>query len=273
MRSAANPSVAGASKPILTILPVCCARSASGSSRHVPATSVANVRRSIPESPVDERKPGHRTPAARAARDCGRAVSDPAAAAGRHRAVWQTGPCPRCFEPMTEVPVFRFDNSFARELPRFYVPLRPAVVPAPRLLFFNESLAEELGLDLGVARRRRQGRDLRRQHVARRRRAARPGLRGPPVRRILAAARRRPRAAARRGDRPARQSSRHRVQGLGPHAVLARRRRQGRRRADAARGADRRSHARARHPDDARARRRRDRRAGVSRDRCCPARC
>jgi uncharacterized protein YdiU (UPF0061 family) len=52
------------------------------------------------------------------------------------------------FEPMTGVAGFRFDNSFARELQRFYVPLRPAVVPAPRLLFLNEPLAEELGLDL-----------------------------------------------------------------------------------------------------------------------------
>ena len=43
---------------------------------------------------------------------------------------------------------FPFDNSFARELQGFYVPRRPAVVPAPRLLFLNDSLAEELGLDL-----------------------------------------------------------------------------------------------------------------------------
>jgi uncharacterized protein YdiU (UPF0061 family) len=52
------------------------------------------------------------------------------------------------FEPMAGAPAFRFDNSFARELQRFYVPLRPALVPAPRLLFLNEPLAEELGLDL-----------------------------------------------------------------------------------------------------------------------------
>ena len=43
---------------------------------------------------------------------------------------------------------FRFDNSFARELQGFYVPQRPAVVREPRLLFLNDSLAEELGLDL-----------------------------------------------------------------------------------------------------------------------------
>lgn len=42
---------------------------------------------------------------------------------------------------------FRFDNSYARELPGFYVPWQPSPVPAPQLLFFNEGLAEELGLD------------------------------------------------------------------------------------------------------------------------------
>ena len=52
------------------------------------------------------------------------------------------------FEPLTGVRAFRFDNSFARELKRFYVPLRPAAVSAPRLLFLNEALAEELALDL-----------------------------------------------------------------------------------------------------------------------------
>jgi len=44
--------------------------------------------------------------------------------------------------------VFPFDNSFARELEGFYIRLEPSVVPAPRLLFLNEALAEELGLDL-----------------------------------------------------------------------------------------------------------------------------
>ncbi|MGE5668344.1 MAG: protein adenylyltransferase SelO [Betaproteobacteria bacterium] len=51
-------------------------------------------------------------------------------------------------ETMAAVAPFRFDNSFARELKGFYVPQRSAVVRAPRLLFLNESLAEELGLDL-----------------------------------------------------------------------------------------------------------------------------
>ena len=43
---------------------------------------------------------------------------------------------------------FRFDNSYARELGGFYVAQRPDVVPEPRLLFFNDALAEDLGLDL-----------------------------------------------------------------------------------------------------------------------------
>ncbi|NML18857.1 protein adenylyltransferase SelO [Azohydromonas caseinilytica] len=42
---------------------------------------------------------------------------------------------------------FRFDNSYARDLPGFYVPWKPAAAPSPRLLFLNRALAEELGLD------------------------------------------------------------------------------------------------------------------------------
>ena len=76
------------------------------------------------------------------------------------------------------------------------------------------------------------------------------------------AARRRARAAAGRGARRPRPAPRHPPQGLGPHAVLARRRRQGRPRADAARVRDRRGDARARHPHHAGARGRRHRRAG-----------
>jgi protein adenylyltransferase len=52
------------------------------------------------------------------------------------------------YKPMAAVAAFRFDNSFARELQGFYIPQRPAVVREPRLLFFNDSLAVELGLDL-----------------------------------------------------------------------------------------------------------------------------
>ena len=51
---------------------------------------------------------------------------------------------------MDSVATFRFDNSFARELPGLYVPWRPAAVSAPRLLFLNHPLAAELGLDVAT---------------------------------------------------------------------------------------------------------------------------
>jgi uncharacterized protein YdiU (UPF0061 family) len=44
------------------------------------------------------------------------------------------------------MPAFCFDNTYARELSGFYTPWPPAQVPAPQLLYFNEALAEELGL-------------------------------------------------------------------------------------------------------------------------------
>ena len=49
---------------------------------------------------------------------------------------------------MASLAAFPFDNSFARELEGFYTPWRPVAAPAPRLLFLNHSLAEELGLDV-----------------------------------------------------------------------------------------------------------------------------
>ncbi len=45
------------------------------------------------------------------------------------------------------VPLFAFDNSYARDLEGFYVPWQGDAVPAPRLLRLNRALAEELGLD------------------------------------------------------------------------------------------------------------------------------
>ena len=45
-----------------------------------------------------------------------------------------------------------FDNSYARELPGFYVDWPPAPARAPRLLFLNEALAEELGLPVPALR-------------------------------------------------------------------------------------------------------------------------
>jgi len=50
--------------------------------------------------------------------------------------------------PTVDRAPFEFDNSFARELPEFYVARRPNPVPAPRLLFLNAPLAGELRLDL-----------------------------------------------------------------------------------------------------------------------------
>jgi uncharacterized protein YdiU (UPF0061 family) len=40
-----------------------------------------------------------------------------------------------------------FDNTYARELPGTYVAWKPAVAPAPELLYLNRALADELGLD------------------------------------------------------------------------------------------------------------------------------
>lgn len=45
---------------------------------------------------------------------------------------------------------FGFDNTYARELPGAFVAWQPAAAPAPRLLFANAALAEELGLPADV---------------------------------------------------------------------------------------------------------------------------
>ncbi|WP_298828085.1 YdiU family protein [uncultured Piscinibacter sp.] len=47
---------------------------------------------------------------------------------------------------------FAFDNTYARELPGFYVAWKPATVPAPRLLYLNDVLAAELCLDAEALR-------------------------------------------------------------------------------------------------------------------------
>jgi uncharacterized protein YdiU (UPF0061 family) len=47
----------------------------------------------------------------------------------------------------TPTTLFRFDNTYARELPGASVPWKPAQVPAPRLLYLNKALAEELGFE------------------------------------------------------------------------------------------------------------------------------
>jgi uncharacterized protein YdiU (UPF0061 family) len=43
--------------------------------------------------------------------------------------------------------LFRFDNSFARDLPGLYVEWQAAEVPSPRLLVLNDELARELAVD------------------------------------------------------------------------------------------------------------------------------
>lgn len=43
---------------------------------------------------------------------------------------------------------FAFDNSYARDLPGFYVPWQPEAVQAPELVFLNRGLADELRLPL-----------------------------------------------------------------------------------------------------------------------------
>src|SRR5664279_1603158 len=45
---------------------------------------------------------------------------------------------------------FNLDNSYARDLQGFSVPWRPEAAPAPKSLFFNELLAQELGLDVAA---------------------------------------------------------------------------------------------------------------------------
>ncbi|MGZ5798030.1 MAG: protein adenylyltransferase SelO [Caldimonas sp.] len=54
---------------------------------------------------------------------------------------------------------FKLDNSYARDLQGFSVPWRPEAAPAPKSLFFNVPLAEELGLDV-VALSGEAGADL-----------------------------------------------------------------------------------------------------------------
>ena len=44
--------------------------------------------------------------------------------------------------------MFEFDNTYAEQLKGFYTPWKSAQVPSPKLIKFNSSLAEELGLDV-----------------------------------------------------------------------------------------------------------------------------
>ncbi len=47
---------------------------------------------------------------------------------------------------------FGFDNTYARQLPGSFVAWQPAPVPEPRLLFLNQPLLAELGLDAAALR-------------------------------------------------------------------------------------------------------------------------
>ena len=51
---------------------------------------------------------------------------------------------------MAAVAPFRLENSYARDLQGFSVPWRPEAAPAPKSLFFNAPLADELGLDVAA---------------------------------------------------------------------------------------------------------------------------
>jgi uncharacterized protein YdiU (UPF0061 family) len=44
-------------------------------------------------------------------------------------------------------PKFNFDNTYARELEGFYVPWQGAHAPAPKIIQFNDDLANDLGVD------------------------------------------------------------------------------------------------------------------------------
>lgn len=48
---------------------------------------------------------------------------------------------------MTSTTSFPFDNTYAAQMEDFYLPAKAAVFPSPSLMAFNETLAEELGLD------------------------------------------------------------------------------------------------------------------------------
>jgi len=51
---------------------------------------------------------------------------------------------------MTAGASLTLDNSYARDLQGFSVPWRPEAAPAPKSLFFNATLADELGLDVAA---------------------------------------------------------------------------------------------------------------------------
>jgi uncharacterized protein YdiU (UPF0061 family) len=65
-------------------------------------------------------------------------ITNPAVPEGHKRTQLPENPAALCFA---------FDNTYARELEGFYVPWKAAQAARPRLVKFNRTLAEELGLD------------------------------------------------------------------------------------------------------------------------------
>ncbi|WP_420414827.1 protein adenylyltransferase SelO [Roseibium sp.] len=47
----------------------------------------------------------------------------------------------------SQPPLFQFDNTYARDLPGFYVDWQGAAVPDPKMVLFNDDLADALDLD------------------------------------------------------------------------------------------------------------------------------
>ena len=164
-------------------------------------------------------------------------------------------------------PLFAFDNSYVRELEGLYEPWQatpvagapaagaqrrrwpPSSAPTPR-----RCARPTASRSSPATRRPRAPTPVAQAYAGHQFGGFSPRL-GDGRALLLGEVRRRPRPP----PRPA-------PEGLGPHAVRPRRRRQGGRRADAARVRDRRGDARARHPDHARARGRRDRRGRRARD-------
>ena len=161
---------------------------------------------------------------------------------------------------------FPFQNTYAALPANFFARVAPTPVASPRLIKLNRPLAVHLGLDPDLLDEPGRRRNPRRKAASRRRRPDRDGLCRPPVRSFRAAARRRPRHPARRGDRRRRHPPRHPAQGLGPDAVFAPRRWPRRARSGAARIHRQRGDGRARHSDHAIARRGHDRRERDARD-------
>src|SRR5262249_19042384 len=77
----------------------------------------------------------------------------PAHSRGWEIVLWAVGRPVRSLDVMTvATTVFRFDDSYAREVPGLSVSWAAAPVPAPELLVLNEELAAELGADPAALR-------------------------------------------------------------------------------------------------------------------------